>query len=364
MRRVLHISANNYPELAEFHFTKRIWLELAKGADEYHVLARGKTNHTKHFREGNLFLHLVPSWGNRERSFLLSSLYLFPLIKKHKINILLAQSPLLGGLSASLASRLWKIPMMVELHGEHYFTYFKKGGIVNKVMSLLTSISLRQATRIRALNVLMANRLQLLGFDKATIVPNRVDTNLFSPPKQMYKLKQPVRLISVGRFVPEKNYLPLLDMLANWHQPFLLTLVGGGPQKKEMEKAVNRLGLRDKVTLVDWLPQQELVLLMTQSDVYIQSSISEALPRTLLEAMALGMPCVTTDAGCIAGTIVHEVTGMIVSKNLADFLPTLDAILGSEEKRRNLGAAARDEIHCHYEWNHCFQMYREALYGM
>lgn len=364
MRRVLHISANNYPDLAEFHFTKRIWLELAKGADEYHVLARGKTNQIRHYQEGNLFLHLVPSWGKRERSFLLSSLYLFPLIKRHKINSLLVQSPLLGGLTASIASKWWNIPMMVELHGEHYFRYFEKKGIVNKVMAFLTSITLREAKRIRALNVLMAQRLKLLGFDKVTVIPNRVDTILFSPPKQLYKLKQPVQLISVGRFVPEKNYLSLLHLLGNWNRPFLLTLVGGGPQKEEMMALVNRLGLEAKVTLIDWLPQQQLVALLTQSDVYIQSSISEALPRSLLEAMALGMPCVTTDAGCIAGTVEHEVNGLIVSKNLADFLPALDAIVGSDEKRRKLGEAARDEILCHYEWNQSFQMYREAVYGM
>ena len=70
MIKLLHISANTYPPLdGKHHFTKEIWKELAKGFDEYHVLARSETNNYSYSNEGNIHLHLVPRLTQKSKVF-------------------------------------------------------------------------------------------------------------------------------------------------------------------------------------------------------------------------------------------------------------------------------------------------------
>ncbi|MCE2790098.1 MAG: glycosyltransferase family 4 protein [Saprospiraceae bacterium] len=366
MNRVLHVSANSYPPLDQFHFTKRIWLELATQAEEYHVIARGSKSFWRmsHYKEGKLHLHLVPSWGKRERSFILSSFYIIPIILKYRIDRMIAQSPLLGGFSAALASVLFRIPLMVEIHGQHYFTYLQRKTIIHRMMAALISFSLKRASVIRALNKQMEETIQHFGYNRTRIIPNRVDTQLFFPPKQNYTLGKDIQIVSVGRFVSEKNYLSLLACLATWKQPWKLTLIGGGPLRNDLESEIHQLQIQDKVSLIDWLPQNQLIAFLTQSDVYIQSSTAEALPRSLLEAMAAALPCVSTDAGFISGTISHGENGLIVSKSLQNLIPALEHLLYDETMRTQLGNQARRDILQHYEWNQCFTKYREVLYSI
>lgn len=68
--KLLHISANTYPPLNEkHHHTKNIWKELAKGFDEYHILARSETNKYSFSKEGNIYLHLVPRVTKKSKIF-------------------------------------------------------------------------------------------------------------------------------------------------------------------------------------------------------------------------------------------------------------------------------------------------------
>ena len=74
MIKILHISANTYPNLdGKEHHTKKIWKELAKDVSEYHVLARSQCNFS-HTVEGNIHLHLIPKQTHsKSRVFILSS---------------------------------------------------------------------------------------------------------------------------------------------------------------------------------------------------------------------------------------------------------------------------------------------------
>lgn len=100
MIKLLHISANTYPPLdGKHHFTKEIWKELAKGFDEYHVLARSETNKYSYSNEGNI--HLVP---RLTQVFFFTSFWMFRIIK---ITHLLSQCPIVGGFAGTIASKLF-----------------------------------------------------------------------------------------------------------------------------------------------------------------------------------------------------------------------------------------------------------------
>ena len=107
--KLLHISENTYPPLdGKHHHTKNIWRELTKVFDEYHILARSETNSYSYLNEGNIHLHLVPRITNKSKIFFFTSFWII------KITHLLSQCPIIGGFTATLASKFYQIPLMVE----------------------------------------------------------------------------------------------------------------------------------------------------------------------------------------------------------------------------------------------------------
>ena len=122
MIKVLHISQNTYPKFGQKeHHTKRIWQELAKDVNEYHVFARSQDNSFSHTIEGNIHLHLIPKLHLKQRVFILSSFYMIKIIKQYKINRLLVQSALFGGIAATFYSKILNIPIMIEIHGRKFY---------------------------------------------------------------------------------------------------------------------------------------------------------------------------------------------------------------------------------------------------
>jgi glycosyltransferase involved in cell wall biosynthesis len=363
--RVLHISANQYPPLEVNHHTKRIWQELAKEADEYHILARAKDNKFHTCREGNIYLHLIPYIVKRQWIFFFTSIYLFQVISKYKINILLAQCPIMGGFMAVFASKLYKIPLMAELHSEEYFIYFQKKTFIHKLFAKVQEFTLRNAFSIRSLTSKMAIALAENGFMKnVVLVENRVNLNIFNKPKYSFDIEQPVKIISVGSFVQRKGYEILIESLSKVPYQTKLTLIGGGPLKIKYCQLAKLYGNID-IRLIDWIEQSEMINLISESDIYIQPSFIEAMPRTILEAMALRMPIITTNVGFIEGVIVNKQNGILVKAgDSTDIANALIELIKNKELRESIATNAYTDACNKYEWNKMFDIYRAALYNM
>ena len=362
---ILHITPNIYPALnGKEHHTKNIWRELAKGFDEYHILARSQTNSYNYSTEGNIHLHLIPKITKRSKTYFFSSAFMFYLIKKYKINYLLSQCPIVGGVNAVLASKLFKIPVMVEIHGEEYFKFFENNSFIVPVMNF----SFNNATKIRSLNELMTNRLIKYNINKDKIVEinNRVNTALFSPPKTNFKLSGvSIKLVSVGRFVWQKNYLNLIKYLSESSIDFHLTLIGGGPDKDKYLEYIKNNCLEDKITLIDSIPQQDLIDYIIKSDIYIQYSVSEGMPRAILEAMALRMPIISTDIGLIPGVLKDKTNSLLIKPNKKeDLLKAISLLMYDTELRKDIANQAYNEVLEKYEWKKVFEEYRNQIKGM
>lgn len=368
MKKLLHISANQFSPLDHDHHTKRIWLELAKGFDEYHILGRSKDNKFHRYQEGNLIMHLVPKLGNKARSFLMSSFYLFRLIPKYNITHLLAQSSILGGFTGVLASKLYKVPIMIEIHGDIYFKYFKKKSLSDRFWSYISKFALKKATKVRSLSSAMTVLLDNEGIVENVVeIPNRVDLELFKPPKTDYSLNNPIRIISVGRFVEQKGYdLAIKSILAlsNTYDIELL-LIGGGQKRKELEKII---GSSTNIQLIDWVDQKDLIKLLKKSDIYIQPSkpyYGEAMPRTLLEAMAMGLPIITTNIAAIPGILTDGKCARLIEPNsIAQLTSSITELIVNEKTRREFGLNAHMEAKLKYNWNLMFDKYRIVLTSM
>lgn len=367
MAKLLHISANAYPPLyGRHHHTKNIWQELAGGFEEYHILARSENNAYSYSHEGNIHLHLVPRLTQRSKIFFLTSFWMFWLIKKYNITHLLSQCPIAGGVTAALASRFFRIPLMVELHGEEYFRLFQSQSFFGRISTALMRYTFRHARKIRSLNDAMTQKLiQNKITENIVLIPNRVNLAIFNKQKKDFVLKGPLKIISVGRFVWEKNYLNLMRCLHANLSDFHLTLVGGGKLKDEYERYIHENNLDQKVRLIEWIDQKELVDLIVSSDLYVQYSLSEGMPRTIVEAMALQMPIISTDVGSISGVLTDRSNALVIgSDSCGGLTHAIGALMQDAFLRESIATQAYRDVVEKYEWNKVFELYKNEIAGM
>ena len=179
---------------------------------------------------------------------------------------------------------------------------------------------------------------------KIKILYNDIDMSRFTPSKGHENTADDVvKLLMVHRLSPVRKtmfYLPyIVQTLANQYPQlkFHLTIVGGGPEKKELEESIDRLKLTSLITLSGPIPNKDIAVLYQKTDIFIQPSYNEGFPRVVLEAMASGLPIVATDAG---GT--HQIVGklqaeLIVPRDDRDaFVSALAKLIENPELRKNL----------------------------
>jgi sugar transferase (PEP-CTERM/EpsH1 system associated) len=129
---------------------------------------------------------------------------------------------------------------------------------------------------------------------------------------------------SVGRLAPVKNFSAAIDALSRLVERGLdihLVLVGDGPLRNELERQVGRQKIASRVHLVgqqvhvgDWLAMM---------DIYVNSSLSEGMSLSIMEAMAAGCPSVVTDVGGNAGLILgDDACGLVVPAADSEALAT------------------------------------------
>lgn len=124
-------------------------------------------------------------------------------------------------------------------------------------------------------------------------------------------VQEPVA-ISVARLSPEKDFATLLWATAQVLQEvpdFRLKLVGDGPEREKLQRLARAIGLTDRV---EWLGERkDIPDLLATAGFFVTSSLTEGISLTLLEAMAVGLPVVATDAGGNREIVVDGVTGSI-----------------------------------------------------
>jgi len=368
MAKLLHISANMYPPLyGPHHHTKNIWKELSKDFDEYHILARSETNRYSYSKEGNMHLHLVPKITQKSKIFFFTSFWMFYIIKKYKITHLLSQCPIVGGYAATLASKTFKIPLMVEVHDEVYFTQMEN----NLLIRFFAKNGFEKSTKIRSLGNLMTQNIKkyISNPKKIVEIPTRVNLKLFKYKKENFDIKNTIKIVSVGRFHPDKGYDKLIKAIAllkkELHFDINLTLIGGGNLKNEYLKIAKEFNFEDNLILYDWLSQEEFQQYVINSDIYVQSSILEGLPRSVLEAMAMRMPIITTDVGVIRDVIKNEFNGLVIQKdNIEEIKKSIMNLIQDKEKRERIAYNAYKTIKDKYEWNKIFEKYRYEILNM
>lgn len=172
----------------------------------------------------------------------------------------------------------------------------------------------------------------------------------FTPPSRSDK---PPTIIAIGRLSPEKGFSILLSALAELRGRNVATrlrLIGDGPERAKIEADIRRLGLADLVTLTGELPPPAVREELRGADIYCLPSFSEGLPVSIMEAMAAGVPIVTTWIAGIPELAADGVTALTVAPARPDALAdALQRLIEQPGLAGDLAKAARQRVEMQHD---------------
>lgn len=163
--------------------------------------------------------------------------------------------------------------------------------------------------------------------------------------------------LAVGRLSAEKGFDVLIDALAQLNRqgaPQRLILVGDGPLRASLEAEAASAGVADLVEFAGELPSAEVRAHLERADLFCLSSFSEGLPISIMEAMAVGVPVVTTWIAGIPELAEAGVTALTVPPARADALAAAMKQLADDASLRlRLSLAARAKVEALHDQNRC-----------
>jgi len=167
-------------------------------------------------------------------------------------------------------------------------------------------------------------------------------------------LSREPRILAVGRLVAKKGFADLVEacgLLRAQGRGVSCRIIGAGVLEGDLRERIERLGLEDRVDLVGPLPQEEIRREVQEAAVFAAPCVvsedgdRDGLPTTLVEAMALGTPIVSTDVTGIPEILDDEVTGLMVrQRDPAHLAQALARLLDDASLRQHLATQARQRI--------------------
>jgi glycosyltransferase involved in cell wall biosynthesis len=241
-------------------------------------------------------------------------------------------------------ARLFRRPVLCHLHGRPMGRLFSGGGWTRR----FSRRGLSLADTVVVLSPGLAEQFGAM-FPGARLVPvpNVVDLDRFPAPGPRPSRERPV-VLTVGRLSREKGTWDLLAAAAALRDrgtaaEFRLVGIGETAAEEEALRAeAVRLGLEDTVRFLGVRRGEDLVAAYREADVFFLPTHAEIFPNVVLEALASGLPVVTTDVPVIPEMFTHGEEGFLHPPGAVDdFVRTLDTLLADARLRERMGAKAR-----------------------
>ena len=203
--------------------------------------------------------------------------------------------------------------------------------------------------------------LMRMGRSRArmSVVPCGINLDLFSPAGPAAARGELHRIVSVGRLVPRKGFDTVVRALPA--MPNTELVIVGGPDRTQLDfdpeacrlrELACQLGVADRVRLHGSVAREHMPAILRSADVVACTPLDEPFGIVPLEAMACGVPVVASAVGGMLDTVVHDVTGRLVTPSRpAEVADAINHLMRDEFLRHSLGAAGRDRARARYSWD-------------
>lgn len=320
----------------------------------------------------------------KPKAFFLAPFYFFAglinlarLTKKYDFDVIHAHWVIPNGPIAAIVALLFRIPLIITLHGSDIFFAQKIS-----ILGTLSRWAFSKASAISACSPHLQDGAIALGSppERTHIVIWGADPNKFPEEQELITFRQHLGInsdtkiiLSLGRLVRKKGLKYLIEaipQISNTHPNSLFIIAGDGPEKYSLQQDATNFGIIDKVVFLGTLLWEDVPRILQLCDIFVAPSIFDeegnvdGLPTTILEAMAAGKPVV---ASCIAGiplAVIDERTGILVEAgNTSDLARAINKLLSNKNLAKKYGEAGRKRVETELNWNAVAQKFESFYIG-
>ncbi|UCD94909.1 MAG: glycosyltransferase family 4 protein [Candidatus Zixiibacteriota bacterium] len=176
------------------------------------------------------------------------------------------------------------------------------------------------------------------------IIPNGIDTERFHPAKEQ-GVKEPIQLLTVGRLITRKRIdllIRAVDCAGRLGLNVQLNIAGDGNLLAELRTLAEELAVADRVTFLQRVPPEEIAAVYRRNSIFVMCSAHEGMSNAMLEAMASGLPIVTTPCEGVDELIGDN--GIVVETAAPPKIAeAIRKLATDEQRRRTMSQAAREK---------------------
>ncbi len=244
-----------------------------------------------------------------------------------------------GILAAAARSR--GVGVVIHVHGGNVEFW-----LTNRWRRILVRLAMAPAQRVVAVWTAGDRALrQVLPAARVRLIDNGVSTGAHEGPRVSHV---PPRVLYVGLLTPRKGVLDLVQassLLSERGVEHELWLLGGTPDEGPSAEAEVRGALGGRARLLGTRAPEDMPAAYAEADVFCLPSWWEAMPMSVLEAMASGLPVVATDVGDVPRLVADGSTGYVVPpRDPQRLAEALERLLRDPDRARSMGAAGRGVV--------------------
>lgn len=261
-------------------------------------------------------------------------------LRELQIDVVHTHSPfLMGGLGARAARRL-KLPLVFTYHTlyEEYVHYSPVArGFARRLMRRISKQYCNRCDTVIVPTQAIRELLDRYGVQTEVVVnPTGIDLSRYenldrSFLRVNYGIPADHRvLLSVGRLGKEKNVHFLIrafSKIADEDDKVTLVMVGGGPERADLEEFARSLGVQQRVIFAGPKQPGEMPTVYAGADIFVFTSTTDTQGMVITEAMAAGLPVVAVKAYGSGNVVDHGVNGLLTSVDEAEFATAVTTLL-------------------------------------
>lgn len=329
-------------------------LEYAKLFDELHIIVFVKDSYIS-LPCGNLFIYSLS--GVFPINFLRIIAQGYRILHKITIDVISVQAPDEYGLIGFLLSKLFAVPLQVQVHTDIMSPWYRRASWKEFMRYWLARFLIPRAGSLRVVSQRIRKSIYRINgirtvLSTVHVLPIFTDTSKFRLAVRDSRTDErfhnySFKMIAVGRFVDkEKNFSMLIEAMREFVKicpRALLVLVGDGPDATNYKLQIINYNLEQNVIIESW--RNDLPSFYKLFDLYLMSSNYEGWGRTVIEAMASGLPVIITDVGLAGEVVINGENGVIVPVGDKEkFFEAVSRLYHDSEKRRYLAKAGVETI--------------------
>jgi len=189
---------------------------------------------------------------------------------------------------------------------------------------------------------------------KIRVGHSAIDCSKFTFKAHKLNVNKAINLVSICRLVEKKGLSYAIDAVARLCKKYPklhYTIIGNGHLKERLQQQIDALGVGDHITLTGWMQQDRVRKHLLRSHMFLLPAVTakngdeEGIPNALKEAMACGLPVITTDHSGIPELVLDTISGFLVEQKSVDpIVEKIEYFINNPEAIIRMGYAGRQHV--------------------